>query len=779
MSPSIAVSVPRKEAPDKVTGAVKYNYDVSSPDLLHGWLVTSLYAHANIKSIDTAAALKIPGVKAVVTGEYFPAMVGVLLADRPPLAIGKVRYFGEPIAVVVANSETEARRAADLVKVEYEPLPVVNSAGDAIQSNAPLLHEQMGSYTVIEKIIYPEPGTNIAHRQKIRKGDMAKGWAESEVIIESSYKLPQSDHAAMETRSARAQIQQDGTVIIHSPSQAPFMVKTIISRSFHVELGKIIVNTPLVGGAFGGKTSVQLEPIAYLASKAVGGRPVMLANTREQDMASSPVQIGVEARIKLGATKSGKLKAAEMTFLVDGGAYTDSAPIMTKAITANCTGPYNIENLQCDSLCVYTNHTYATAFRGFGHTAYTFVMERALDKMAFALGMDPLQFRLNNILVPGNLSPTGVRITLSNFGDLGKCLLRLKELSRWDEGLRIEMDQQKIRAKGISCFWKTSSSPTDAISGAILILNADGTINLLCGAVECGQGTKTAVAQILAEKMKMRPDQIHVAMEVNTRQNPDHWKTVASMSTYMVGRAVLEAADDVIRQIKDIAGAVMRCPSEDLEVAGGRVFLRDDPEVYIEFKDIAHGYKYSNGNGIGGQIMGRGKFMMRHLNPLDQQTGQGKPGPGWTVGAQAVEVEFDVEDYNYRILKAITVVDAGKVINPMGARGMITGAMSMGLGYGSREELSYSDSGTLQNPQFRTYKPLRYGEVDDFIVEFIETPQLDAPYGERGLGEQGILGMPAALANALSTAAQVELNELPLVPERIWKAKGGSGNDPI
>jgi CO/xanthine dehydrogenase Mo-binding subunit len=767
---SIGVSIPRKEAPDKVTGTVKYNYDYSSPDLLHAWLVTSLYAHANLKFIDTSEALKVPGVQAVVTGAYFPAMLGVLLEDRPPLATGKVRYFGEPIAVVVANTEAEARRAADLVKVEYEPLPVVNSAGDAILSSAPKVHEQLGSYTAIEKIIYPEPGTNIAHRQKIRKGDMAKGWAESEVIIEGSYKLPQSDHAAMETRSVRVQIGQDGTVIIHSPSQAPFMIETIISRSFHVEVGKIVVHAPLVGGAFGGKTSIQLEPIAYLASKAVDGRPVMLANTREQDMASSPVQIGVEARIKLGATRAGKLKAAEMTFLVDGGAYTDSAPIMANAIAANCTGPYNIENLQCDSLCVYTNHTFATAFRGFGHTAYTFAMERALDKMAFAVGMDPLEFRFNNILVPGNLSPTQVRITLSNFGDLGQCLLRLKELSRWDEGPRIPMDRHKVRAKGLSCFWKTSSSPSDAISGAILILNADGTINLLCGAVECGQGTKTAVAQILAEKMKLKPEQIHVVMEVDTRQNPDHWKTVASMSTYMVGRAVLEAAEDVIRQLKEVAAQVMRCPVEDLEVGGGKVFLKDDPTVFIEFKDIAHGYKYPDGNGIGGQIMGRGKFIMRHLNPLDQETGKGKPGPGWTVGAQAVEVEFDTEDYSYRILKAITVVDAGKVINIMGARGMITGAMSMGLGYGSREELSYSDAGILQNPQFRTYKPLRYGEVQDFTVEFIETPELDAPYGERGLGEEGILGMPAALANALSTAAQVELNELPLVPERIWKA---------
>jgi CO/xanthine dehydrogenase Mo-binding subunit len=779
MPPGIGLSVPRKEAPDKVTGAVKYNYDISSPDLLHAWLVTSLYAHAYLQSIDISEAQKSPGVRAVVTGEDFPALTGVVLEDRPPLARGKVRYFGEPVAVVVANSEYEARKAADLVKVDYDPLPVVNSPGDALKPGAPLVHEAMETYRHVGEKCYPEPGSNISHRQKIRKGDLQKGWAESEVVVETQVKIPQSDHAAMETRSARAQITPDGTVVIHSPSQAPFMIRTLISRNFHVEIGKIIVNTPLVGGGYGGKTTIQLELIAYLASKAVGGRMVMLANTREQDMSSSAVQIGMEARIKLGATKAGKLKAAEMTLLLDGGAYTDSGPLMTKAIASYCTGPYNIENVWCDVLCVYTNHPYATAFRGFGHTAYTFAMERTLEKMVYALGIDPLELRLSNAVVPGDTSPTQVALTSNNLGDLRQCIMKLKELINWEEGSRVVLENNRLRAKGLSCFWKSSTSPTDAISGAILILNEDGTINLICGVVECGQGTKTALAQILAEKMKMKPEQIHVVMEVNTALNPEHWKTVASKSLYMAGRAVLAAAGDIIGQLRHISSIALRYPPEDLEVAGGKVYLRDDPNIFMEFKDIVHGYKYPNGNSIGGQIIGRGSFIMRHLTPLDQETGQGKPGPGWTVGAQAVEVEFDTEDYNYRILRAITVVDAGKVINPMGARGQITGAMSMGIGYASREYLSYSDSGIIQNPQFRTYKMLHYGEVKDYMVEFVETPQVDGPYGERGLGEHGILGMPAALANALSTAAEVELNELPLLPERIWKAKGGHGNDSV
>jgi len=200
MSRGIGVSVPRKEAADKVTGTLKYNYDFKTPELLHAWLVTSLYAHAYLKFIDISEAFKVPGVQAVVTGEYFPTLTGIMLEDRPPLALGKVRYFGEPIAVVVANSKYEARKAADLVMVEYEPLPVVNSAVDALKPGAPLVHERMETYTKVKKIIYPEPGSNIAHRQKIRKGNMNKGWAESDVVVETTVKMPQSDHAAMETR---------------------------------------------------------------------------------------------------------------------------------------------------------------------------------------------------------------------------------------------------------------------------------------------------------------------------------------------------------------------------------------------------------------------------------------------------------------------------------------------------------------------------------------------------------------------------------------------------
>jgi len=768
----IGKSEPRKESLDKVTGRAKYTNDYQTPGLLYARLLTSPYAHAKIKSIEYKNALSSSGVRAVLTGQYFPHLIGSTILDRPPIAIDKVRYNGEPVAVVVADSEAEAEKAVQLIKIQYEPLAVVNSPCAALKKDAPLVHEKLGQYSIIDETL-PEANTNVANRTKIRKGDIKKGWFKSEVIAEASFSFPQSDHAAMETRSARAEILPDGKVIIYSASQAPFAIKKLISDFFKIDPGKVIVNVPLVGGAYGGKTAVQLEFIAYLCSKAVGGRQVKLNNTREDDMITSPVHIGLDAKIKLGCTKDGRLTAAEITYLFDGGAYSDRAVIISRAAAIDCTGPYNIENVWCDSLCLYTNHPYATAFRGFGHAELTFPIERTMDMLADKLGLDPLELRLRNVILPGDTSPTQTLLTRNNLGNLPKCIGRMSELIHWEEGRISETKDGKVKAKGISIFWKNSNTAVNAGGGAILTFNLNGSINLICGAVEIGQGTKTALAQILAEKMKMDVDQIHVVMEVNTQTAPDHWKTAASRTIFLIGSAILRAAEDVINQLYATAAIALRCSPNELEVGGGKVFLRENSQIEIEISKIAFGYTYPNGNSVGGQVIGRGSYVMEHLTGLDPETGKGNPGPEWTVGATAVEVEFNKKDYTYKIIKAVCVIDAGRVINPEIAKGQISGGMNQGLSFASRESFLFTDKGIIQNKQLRTYKIIRFGENAEYLVDFVETPQIGAPYGARGVGEYGIIGMPAALANSLSYAAKVSLNQLPLTPELIWKAKEG------
>ncbi|WP_066064780.1 xanthine dehydrogenase family protein molybdopterin-binding subunit [Neobacillus soli] len=766
----IGKSVIRKEALDKVTGRAKYTHDHQTVPMLSGKMVISPYGHAKIVSIDTAEAGKVAGVRAILAGEHYYPLTGEAIRDRPPIAVDKVRYHGEPVALVVADTPVQAKAAADLIKVQYELLPVVNSPTQAFQKNAPLVHERLGEYKK-ESDSQPVPGTNIATHIKIRKGNLEKGWAEAATVVEASFSFAPSDHAAMETRCATAEILPDGNILIMTSSQAPFMVKRLIADYFGEDMGKVIVRTPLVGGAYGGKAPVQLEVLAYLGSKAVGGKPVKVLNTREEDILTSPCHIGLDATVKLGTDRSGKIKAAEIRYLWDGGAYSDKAIDITRSGATDCTGPYNIENVWCDSYCMYTNHPYAAPFRGFSHSELSFAIERTMDLLAKKLNIDPLELRYINAIKPGDTTPTRVLLNKSNVGNLQKCIEKVRGLIKWDEGPVKVVNDRFIRVKGVSCSWKTSTIDTDAPSGVILTFNRDGSINLMSGIVEIGTGTKTILAQILAERLQMDVDNIHVRMEVDTQTTPEHWKTVASRGTFMGGRAVLKAADDVINQLKEVAACVLRAPKEDLEIGGSRVFLRDDPSLGLHFKEIGYGYKYPNGNTVGAQIIGRGSYILRHLTPLDPETGEGRPGPEWTVAAYGVEVEFDKRDYTYRLVKAATVVDIGRVMNEKAARGQVMGAMSMGLAFAGRETFYFDELGRVLNPQLRTYRPLRYGENPEYLVGFVETPQIDGPYGARGVGEHGLMGMPGALGNALSVAAGVSLHHLPLIPELIWKAK--------
>lgn len=762
----------RIDAVEKSTGNVKYLGDKFFQGMLHAKVATSTEAHARIKSIDTSEAWKVPGVRAIVTGDIFPFPIGPILADRPPIAFDKVRYYGEPIAVIVADHPYQAKQAAGKIIAHYEPLPIVNSVEEAFQKDAPLIHEQSGSYTKIIDNVYPVPGTNIASHIKIRKGEFGKAWATCTETFSATYSFNLSDHAAMETRTATVEINADGRVIVHSTSQSPYTIKKIFNQFFNIDVGKIIVHIPMLGGAFGGKGAVQLEPLAYLASQAVGGKLVKLQFEREEDMMTAPCHIGFNATVKLGVNEDRKIIAGQYTYLIEAGAYSDQAAGITRAAALDCTGPYHIPNVWCDSYCMYTNHSYATSFRGYGHPELTFAIERAMDQFAEKLKMDPIEFRLLNVIKPGHTTPTQSVLTANNIGDAAQCLSRAKELIGWDGRKTAKSENGLVRAKGVSLFWKTSTTSTNAQAGAILKFEADGTVNLSCAAVELGQGTKTILAQIAAERLKMKMSAIHVTMEVNTQYTPHQWRTVASSSTFLAGNAVLAAADDAIRQLKKIGAVALQCAEEDLDVGNGRVYIKAKPDVGVNIETISLGYKYPNGHTVGGQIIGVGTHVQRHLTPMDKETGFGDPGPWWSVGAQAVEIEWDERKYGYNIVKAVTVMDGGTIINPMTATQQMRGGIFLGLSIASGEAFLFNGKGVIQNPDLRTYQMMRFGEQpSEYIVEFVETPAEDGPFGARGIGEYGVIGAAAALANSLSLATNVELNELPLTPELIWRTR--------
>lgn len=750
----------------KVSGKAKYTDDLSFPNLLHARVLTSPLSHAKIKSIDIEEAKKLEGVRSVIIGRDYPILFGIYLGDKPALAIDKVRYFGEPVAAVVADSEEIAEKAVRLIKVEYETLPFVGNPLDAIKENAPVIHEKMEKYSHIPSI-HPEPGTNIANRTKIRKGDIEKGFLDAEVIIEDEFSFPPGDHVALEPRAVICEILPDGKVVIISSTQAPFVVRNLLSRFFGIPHEKIEVIVPKVGGGFGGKAGIQLEGLALILSKSVEGKPVKLVNKREEDLVSSPGRIGFYGKVKIGAKKDGNITAMDILYIFNSGAYADYAVNISRGAAISCTGPYNVSNVRCDSLCVYTNHPFATAYRGFGHIELSFAIERAMDILSKKLNIDPSELRYINAIKKGDTTPTQQLMDEST-GDLRKCIDKVKDLINWDEGKYIKISENKVRAKGISCFWKPPMIPPNTDAGAIITFNENGSINLITGVVEIGSGTQTGLAQIVASKFNIDISKVNVVSEVMTDRSPHDWTTAASRSLVMAGRAVIDACDDAINQIKEVASSVLRCPKEDLYLKDGKVNVFGREDLFIELKNIVLGYTYPDGNSIGGPIIGRGKYISRFLTDIDKETGKGEPSLEYTIGAEAVEVEINLIDGNYKILKSACVLDAGKVINRKLAKNQVIGGMEMAIGFTTTEGFIFDSRERVLNNSLRDFKIPRFSEKPQYLVDFVETTQLDGPYGARGIGEEGILGIPGALSNALSKAIGKEIKRLPITFERVF-----------
>ncbi|NMB03009.1 MAG: xanthine dehydrogenase family protein molybdopterin-binding subunit [Tissierellia bacterium] len=753
----------RVDADVKVTGQAVFTGDMYVSGMLHTAFKRSPHAFAKIVRIDTSEASKLPGVKRIVTGEEFPTNLGLYMGDKPVMARGVVRHYGEHVAAVIADTKKQAEAAVNLIKVEYEIKKPILSVSDALQADAELIHPDIMSYATIPAII-PQEGTNVPNLTKIRKGDIDKAFGEAAHTVKSSVSIPIGDHVAMERRAATCRITADGDVHITSSTQAPFVVKSLLGIFFNIPPGKIIVDTPFVGGGFGGKAGLQLEGLAYALSKSVGGRPVMVENSREDDMVTSPGHMGLEATVELAADSQGKLLGLRGEYNYNSGAYADYAVNISRAGAIAGTGPYRVDNVHIDSRCVYTNLPFSTAFRGFGHIEMIFAVERAMSELANKIGLDPYEIRHKNAIQPGDTTPVQSLLGRST-GNLRGCLDLVKnELGDITE---VEQVDGKIRAKSIVSFWKAPAMPTNTDAGAILTFNIDGSCNINTGIIEIGQGTKTGLVQLVAETLRVETDMVHVEIGVRTRTSPTDWATAASRALMMAGSAAVEAAQDALDQMYDTAEAVLKVPKRLLDHGGGRIFEKDHPDIGLSFAEIALGYVYPDGNTIKGQIIGRGRYVAHKLTGIDPDTGQGHPDLEWTIGSHGIQVLVDPNTGIFEIERAICAMDVGKVVNPDLARGQVIGSMSMGIGYTIYEGFKFNSRGQITNENLRDHKIMRYGQQPKYDVFFLETPQLDGPYGLRGLGEPGITGMPAAISNALSRALGRPIRHIPFTPEKL------------
>jgi CO/xanthine dehydrogenase Mo-binding subunit len=765
---------PRVEAVGKLTGEAVYASDMTLPGMLHARVKGSPHARARILSIETSKAEALPGVHAVLVGSELHEKLGLYVVDKDILAKDVVRHYGEAVAAVAAETPEIASEAVDLIEVEYEVLEPVLDQMHALDPGAPLVHPDLGDYEYVEAAFTPQPGTNVPNLTKLRKGDVEAGFAEAEWVVEREYTNPSVQHVPLETHVAIVEWRQGDNVTIWTSAQSPFTVRQLFCHAFKLPLNQVRVIVPNVGGGFGGKAGIHLEPLLACLSRKAGGRPVKFQASREEEFSLLPCRSALRYRIKTGVRDDGKITAQQMTMYWDAGAYADYAVNVTRASGYSAAGPYEIPNAWIDAYTIYTNKPYGTAYRGFGHVEFFWGLERHMELVANAIGMDPLEFRRINLLRPGSVTLTGEVIT-EHTGDPRKCLDAAAEAIGYGALTPEEEEHQRVTGrkigKGVATLHKAPAMPPFTATAAVVKMNSDGSVIVNVSLTEIGQGSATAVAQIAAERLGFPIEKVRVTIDKDTDKDPYDWQTVASKGLILTGNATILACDDLLRQAYDEAAQALRANLEDLDHDGDGIFLKHRPDNRVTFSQLALGYAYPNGSAIGGPLVGVGRYAAQGLTNLDKATGQGLPALDWTYGAHGIVVSVDPDTGEYDLLKIASVFDVGKVINSAIVRGQAIGGMIQGLGTAVCEGYIYDEQGHLLNPSFTDNKiptakdlPL---EIESIAVE---TAQLDGPFGARGVGEHPMISVAPALGNAIGQATGAEILHMPIREEDVWRA---------
>ena len=764
----------RVEAVEKLTGTAFYAGDLTIPGMLYAKIKKSPHARARILKINTEKAKELPGVYAILTGDQIDAKLGLYLVDKYVLAREVVKHYGEAVAAVAADSLLTAQKAVDLIDVEYEPLEPVLDPVKALEDKSNLVHPDLGTYSYVKDCFTPVPGTNIANHTKLRKGDLEKGFAEADHIIERQYTNPNVQHVPMETHIAIGQWTVGDKVTIWTSAQSAFTVRKLFCYSFGLPQKNVRVMIPHVGGGFGGKAGIALEPLACLLSKASGGRPVKLQATREEEFSLLPCRSGLVYNIKTGVKKDGKITAQKMTMYWDAGAYADYAVNVTRASGYSAAGPYEIPNAWVDSYTIYTNKPFGTAYRGFGHVEFSWGLERHLDLIARRINMDPLEFRKLNAMKDGSITLTGEKIT-SNSGNVIKCMDSVAGKINYGKLTSEEIEREKKTGmkigKSVVALHKAPAMPPFTATAVILKMNEDGTVIGNLSLTEIGAGTYTSLTQIIAETLKFPIEKVKIALEIDTDRDPYDWQTVASKGLMLTGNAAILASQDLIDKAYDTAAQILRAQKCDMDHDHEKIYLKHHPQKYILFSQIAVGYAYPDGNGIGGPLIGVGRYVAQGLTNLDKETGQGYPALDWTYGAHGLIVEVNPVTGEYNIINVSSCFDVGKAINPGAVKGQIVGGMLQGLGTAMCEGYIYDKEGRLLNPSFTDNKiPTSLDIPETINALVVETSQIDGPFGARGIGEHGMIAICGALGNAIQNACSADLTHMPIRQEDVWKA---------
>ena len=754
----------RPDGADKVTGRARYGADTNLPGLLYGKILRSPHAHAVIKAVDTSAAEALPGVHAVVTSADWPetsrklsdlaegAIQNLGFLSTNVLARGKALYKGHAIAGVAANSPHVAEAALALIEVDYEVLPPVLSAADAVKPDAPILHERLAALSnpALRPGGYMDdddatPATNIANQFEFRLGDVEQGFKDADVIVEKETTTAPVHQGYIEPHAGTAHWQADGKLTIWSSSQGQFTVRDHTARFMGIPVADVKAIPMEIGGGFGAKTVLYAEPVAALLSRK-SGRPVKVQMSRTEVFEATGPTSGTRIKVKLGATKEGKLIAAEARLVYEAGAFPGS-PVSPGA---QCMmAQYDVPNAYIEAIDVVINMPKSAAYRAPGAPASAFAMETAIDELCEKLDIDPMEFRLANSSKEGVRRVTGPMTPKVGYIET---LQALKDHPHSAAPLNGQ-DDGKLRGRGMaSGFWGNNTGPASAIA----VVNSDGSVSLTEGSPDIG-GSRAAISQHLAEVLSIPMDDIKPQVG-DTDSIGFTSNTGGSSATFKSGWAAYEAGQDVKRQMVERAAKIWDIPVEDVEYADGVLQHKSDQELKLTFKQLA-----ARQVGTGGPIVGRAG-----VNP---------PGAGPSIAVHMVDVEVDPETGKVDVVRYTAVQDAGKAIHPSYVEGQIQGGAVQGIGWALNEGYQLNDSGAMLNSSFLDYRmptSLDLPMIDTVIVEIANPAH---PYGLRGVGEVPIVPPMAAISNAIYDAIGVRMNSLPMSPERVLDAlwsKNGS-----
>lgn len=748
----------RHDGLDKVTGRARYSADINLPGLLHGKILRSPHPHARIKSIDTSKALALPGVKAVVTSADLAqpggrlidlgegAMVNPKFLSNNVLAADKALYTGHAVAAVAATSQHIAEQALSLIEVDYEVLPYVVDVLDSMKDDAPVLHERL--FNATDANVRPgglrteddtTKSTNVANHFVFEAGDIDQGFKEADVVVEREFRTQSVHQGYIEPHSATAQWAEDGKLTIWCSSQGHFNVRDQTAAMLGLPVSTIKVVPMEIGGGFGGKTLVYLEPVASLLSKKTG-QPVKVSMSRSEVFEGSGPTSGSYMRVKMGANKEGKITAADITLIFEAGAFPGSP------INPGCQcilGPYDIANGRIEGYDILLNKPKTAAYRAPGAPAAAFAAETVIDEISEKLGIDPLELRAINGAKEGTR-----RITGPVFPRIG--FLETVEAAREHEHYIAPLEGPN-RGRGVAAgFWFNGGGPASAVAS----VNSDGTVSLVEGSPDIG-GTRVAVAQQLAEVLGITAEDVRPVVG-DTDSIGFTSMTGGSGVAFKTGWAAYEAGLDVKQQMIQRAARIWDVSVDDIEYEGGVMSHRSDPELKITFKELAPRL-----NSTGGPVIGRG-----NVNP---------GGVGGAFAVHIVDVEVDPETGKVDILRYTALQDAGKAVHPSYVEGQIQGGAAQGIGWALNEEYFYDPQGHLANSSFLDYRmpiSLDLPMIDTVIVEVANPGH---PFGVRGVGEIPIVPPMAAIANAIHNATGIRMAMLPMSPgnilDALWEKK--------